>query len=61
MLRQFCGKFVGIARIRDWETRRAAKDEKPPPVMMVTSARHVGRYGGVRLGRRDGLCSKGSR
>src|SRR5271167_4378608 len=31
---------------RDQETRRAAEDEKPPSVMMVTLARHVGRYEG---------------
>jgi hypothetical protein len=34
---------------RDQETRRAAEDEKPPSVMMVTLARHVGRYEGLGL------------
>ena len=49
MLRKFCGKFLGIARIRDQEARRAAEDEKPPSVMMVTLTRRVGRYGGMGL------------
>ena len=39
-----CWKIPRHSSIRDQKTRRIPKMKKPLPVMMVTSARHVGRY-----------------
>jgi hypothetical protein len=39
-----CWKIPRHSSIRDQKTRRIPKMKKPLPVMMVTSARHGGRY-----------------